>query len=116
MARLSERGAKNRLAILVGLTFVIATSWFVMRGPTVELIGEETVNAKIVGVGRMTGEPSAEDNKRIGIVLVELPDGGRVRVFAPLSKVSVGATIAVKVKRFSDGSRRVTGAKGEDGS
>ncbi len=116
MARLSERAGKNRLAILAGLIAAIAASWFMMRGPGVELVDEETVSARVLEVNRTTNEPTPGHNKRMGLILVELPDGGRARVFAPLSKVSVGAKITLKMKRFSDGSRRVTGADNKDGS
>ena len=112
MSRLSKRAGKNRLAIAAGLIAAIAASWFLLRGPGVELISEEIVGANVVEVigGSAGTSATIDDAKGVGIVLVELPDGGRARIFVPLSKVSVGTAVQLKVKRYSDGSRQVTAA------
>jgi len=115
MPRISERAAKNRLAILVGVVAVIAASWLLLRGPGVELLSEETVSGKVVEVihGKPGTTPVAKERKGMGIVVIELPDGGRARIFVPLSQASIGSKISLKVKRYSDGRRHVTG--GDEG-
>lgn len=109
MSRLSGRAIKNRLAIVAGLTAAIAGAWLLMRGPSVDLIDELTLEAKVVDVIHRAGTSPAATNG-MGIVLVELPDGGRARVFAPLAKAAVGTKMRLKVKRYSDGSRHVSPA------
>ena len=109
MSRISQQASKKRFAIVVGLASTIGVAWLLMRGPGVDQIGEEIVSAEVLEViQRKTASASKQPRIGLGIAIVELPDGGRARVFAPLSKVKVGAKIMVKVKQFSDGSRRVT--------
>jgi hypothetical protein len=116
MPRISDRAAKNRLAVVVGVTAMIAASWLLLRGPGVELLSEETVSGKVVEVihGKSGTTPESAAVKGMGIVVIELPDGGHARVFAPLSKASIGSEIRLKVKRYSDGRRHVTG--GDEGT
>ena len=110
MSRISQQASKKRFAIVVGLASTIGIAWLLMRGPGVDQIGEEIVSAEVLEViQRKTSTASQQPGIGLGIAVVELPDGGRARVFAPLSKVTAGAKITVRVKQFSDGSRHVSG-------
>ena len=111
MARLSQRAGKNRLAVSAGLGAAFGIAWLLFAPHGVEQIGEERVNATVVEV-ILGPHDQAEEPARVAIVLVELPEGGRARVFAPGTHAMVGSAIAVTVKRFSDGSREVTAAGG----
>ena len=112
MARLSQRAGKNRLAVITGIGAVLGVAWMLFAPHGVEQIGEQRVSATVVEFIAGSDDHAA-DPARVAIVLVELPEGGRARVFAPGSHAMVGSAIAVTVKRFSDGSREVTGAGGE---
>lgn len=112
MSRLSERVGKSRLAGLAGLVAVAAGAWIVLHEPEVDLISEERVMATVIDLprSRIRSEQPSANNPSVGIILVELADGGRARIVAPLAKVFVGGEITLTVKQFSDGSRRVVGA------
>lgn len=111
MGRLSQRAGKNRLAVSAGLAAALGVAWLLFMPHGVEQTGAERINATVVGVivgpARRTGEPAG-----VAIVVVELPDGGRARVFAPAAQAALGTELAVTVKLFSDGSREVTAAGG----
>lgn len=110
MSRLSQRAGKNRLAVIAGLIAAIGIAWLLFAEQGVELIGEERVEATVVEVLLGEGTPAVGKPGGIAIVLVELPEGGRARVFAPRKNVSAGKSVTVTVKRYSDGSREVTAA------
>ena len=106
MTRLSERAGKNRLAIFGGLAGIFAAAWLLLGDHDIELIGEEFVTSTVVAI---PSQKEAGQKAGIGIIVVELPEGGRARIFAPLKDVEVGAALPVKVKRFDDGSQEVAG-------
>lgn len=109
MGRLSQRAGKNRLAVSAGLAAALGVAWLLFMPHGVEQIGEERLTATVVGVVVGASKRAAEP-AGVAIVVVELPDGGRARVFAPGAHAAVGAELAVTVKQFSDGSREVTAA------
>ncbi len=115
MSRISQRDGRKRFAIVIGLGATVVIAWLILRPPGVDLIGEEIVSAEVLEIiqRKPQSESLARPGGKLAIAVVELPDGGRARVFMPLSKISVGATIAVKVKQYSDGSRHVTGGDGK---
>jgi hypothetical protein len=114
MSRISQRAGKKRFAIIIGLAGTVAVAWFMLSGPGVEQIGEEIVSAEVLEIIQRSSANGPKPRKGgLGIAVVELPDGGRARVFVPRSKASIGAEITVKVKRYSDGSRHVTGGDGK---
>jgi hypothetical protein len=112
MARLSQRAGKNRLAVAAGIGVVPGVAWLLFAPHGVEQVGEERVNATVVQMILGPDDHNAKPGG-VAIVLVELPEGGRARVFAPGTHALVGSAIAVTVKRFSDDSREVTGAGGD---
>jgi hypothetical protein len=111
MSRISQSAGKKRFAIVVGLAMTVGVAWLLMSRPGVDQISEEIVSANVLEIiqRKTTNQPKSSPQMGLGIVVVQLPDGGRARVFAPVSKLVIGSKIAVKVKRFSDGSRHVTG-------
>lgn len=111
MARLSQRAGKNRLAVGAGIGAVIGAAWLLLTPHGVEQVGQERVNANVVQVILGPGDSTAQA-AGVAVVVVELPEGGQARVFAPGAHARVGSPIAVTVKRFSDGSREVTAAGG----
>ncbi len=111
MARLSQRAGNNRLAVSAGIAAALGLAWLLFVPHGVEQIGEERVNATVVGIVIGPDGRSAEP-AGVAIVVVELPDGGRARVFAPAAQARVGTSLAVTVKHFSDRSREVTAAGG----
>ncbi len=109
MGRLSERAGKNRLAIIAGIAAAFALTWFVFEQKAPEVVAEEHATAKIVEIvhgGTTTG-------RGIAVVVAELPDGGRARIFTPPAIAVVGGDIRVTVRHYDDGSRRVSGADAE---
>lgn len=112
MSRLSRRAGKNRLAILAGLVAVAGISYLFFGGHDVELIAEERTDASVVDIVHAASRPNDNPSGGVAILVVELPDGGRARVFAPRANASIGAAIPVTVKRYSDGSREITAAGG----
>tara|TARA_R110002073_G_scaffold241432_2_gene403247 strand:- start:2748 stop:3092 length:345 start_codon:yes stop_codon:yes gene_type:complete len=111
VGRLSQRAGKNRLAVSAGLAAAFAIAWLLFVPHGVEQTGEQRVNATVVeivvGPDGRAAEPAG-----VAIVVVELPDGGRARVFAPGAQAVLGTGLAVTVKQFSDGTREVTAAGG----
>jgi len=104
MSRLSERAGKNRLAIIAGIGAAVGAAWIVFGNYGVELVGESIVEADVVEV--IAGQPGeGAHGGGIGIVMVELPDGGRARVFVPAAKAVTGRRVTLKVNHYSDGSR-----------
>lgn len=115
MSKISQRAGKKRFAIIIGLGATVAAAWLILRPPGIDQTGEEIVSAEVLEVIQRkppSGSPLRVNNGLV-IAVVELPDGGRARVFAPRSRVSMGAKIPVKVKHYSDGSRHITGGGGE---
>lgn len=111
MGRLSQRAGNNRLAVSAGLVAAFGIAWLLFVPHGVDQIGEERVNATVVRI--IVGpDDRAEEAAGVAIVVVELPDGGRARVFAPGAQATIGTELAVTVKQFSDGSREVTAAGG----
>lgn len=102
MSRLSPRAGKNRLALIAGLAVAFVATWIYFSNPSVTLVGEDRVEATVVEVLHDKSNPSG-----VGIVVVELADSGRAKVFAPLAQATVGTRIPLKVKYFSDGTREV---------
>jgi hypothetical protein len=87
-------------------------AWLALSSPGVELVDEEFVMgqvAEIIKRERASGPPVPVD-AGMAIAVVELPDGGKTRVFALHRKISVGGQIRLKVKNYSDGTRQVIGA------
>jgi hypothetical protein len=106
MARLSQRAGNNRLAIIAGISAAMAAAWFLLGDHGISIIDETTVDANVVEVliGRDSGDAARSS---AGIVVVELPGGGRARLFVPAAQAVTGAVIRLTVKRYSDGSREV---------
>ena len=115
MSRISGRDGKKRFAIVIGLGATVVIAWLILRPPGVDLIDEEIVSAEVLEIIQRKPATAATPriDDKLAIAVVALPDGGRARVFMPLSKVSIGAKITVKVKQYSDGSRHVTGGSGD---
>ena len=114
MPRLSKRAGKNRLAVIAGLSAVIVAYWILVRSPGVELVGEKLVKATVVETVLANNNTPGDDG--MTVVVVALDDGGKARIFAPRAKASVGTPLAVIVKQFSDGSRRIVAANSAHGT
>lgn len=111
MGRLSERAGNNRLAVIAGIAVALGLAWLAFVPHGVKQIGEERLNATVVRIITSPGA-GAEEPTGVAIVVVELPDGGRARVFAPAAQAVTGTALAVTVKQYSDGSRELTAAGG----
>lgn len=109
---MNEQNGKRRFAVVGGICLAMLGAWLALSSPGVELVDEEFVMGQVVEIikrERDSGPPVPVD-AGMAIAVVELPDGGKARVFALRQKISVGGQIRLKVKNYSDGTRHVIGA------
>ena len=109
MARDHEQSGKRRFAVVGGITIALLVAWMVLSPPGVEVLSEAFVMGTVVEIIKRdrAHQPTAHVDKGLAITVVELPDGGKARVFARRTKISVGGRIRLKVKNYSDGTRHV---------
>ncbi|MFT4580489.1 MAG: hypothetical protein ACI915_000779 [Gammaproteobacteria bacterium] len=110
------RRHNRRSSIVIALGAVGLVAWILLSNPTVDVLSEEFVVAKVVEViGAGAEYKSANANKKVlSIVVVELPDGGQARVFTMPSKATIGGAVRLKVKNRDDGTRHVVVAPPEE--
>jgi hypothetical protein len=112
MARNHEKSGRRRFAVVGGITIALLVAWMVLSPPGVEVLSEAFVMGTVVEIIKRDRvyKPTAHVDKGLAIAVVELPDGGKARVFALRTKISVGGRIRLKVKNYSDGTRHVIAA------
>lgn len=112
MLRNHEQRGQRRFAVIGGIAIALLVAWVVLSSPGVKLLDERFARGTVVEIVKREHQrgSTAPDLKGLAIAVVELPDGGKARVFARRSKISLGGEIRLKVKNYSDGTRKVIAA------
>ena len=83
--------------------------WTLIPQPS-KLVGEQEMEGTILTVTSARMKSKFGDSSNTHVAQVELPDGGKARVWLRNSSYRSGDVIEVRVRRFDDGHREVVPA------
>jgi len=93
------------IASLVAIVPLIML-WQLIPQPT-KLVHEQKVEATVVTVTRAEMQQRADGSTNTHVAQVELPDGGKARVWLSNGSYSAGDPIELRVRHYDDGHRDV---------
>jgi hypothetical protein len=91
---------------LVGAVIFSGVIWWAARAPGT-LISDQISSATVTAVELRQRGPDKGTHKPV-LATVELPDGGRAKVWVSPPGPAVGAKIKVRIQTFDEGSRKLT--------
>lgn len=99
---------RNRLAAIAGGIAVIAAAAIVLYQPANDIVAERVLEGRVIDLSVRARESAVLDGgKSVGIATVELPDGGRAKVFVVSPFPGVGDRIALRLTEYDNGDRKV---------
>lgn len=100
---------RGKLAAMAGAVAVLLIAAIMLSRPGREVVSEMRVSGTVIDLTARERPASAAGTASMAVARVELPDGGKARVFVPPPFPAIGARIDLKLIQYDNGDREVVG-------